>query len=234
MTNKTLPQGIQEKLEALDANPFLDGPTEFLTKTVCAELVKVPAFSLVFGEFIDHYMRMDYAVRNLPALRVYNNTYAKTAESWYIEGELIADLIWPASMRRDELQLLPDMVTAALIQQFRRPTFFRNVLATVHGLNVLGKVMRVDKSAMFEISDQNFVPLTQVVIDFRIDLSAWDRWLEEDARTKDEPFERTLANLATFIGKIGAVRDDASNADLAAQANNEVEIGLEQSTTTED
>lgn len=234
MTSTKLPEKVEEKIAALDANPFLDGPTEFLTKTVCEEIVKVPAFALTFGDFIDHYMRMDYAVRNLPALRIYNSTYAKTAESWYIEGELTADIIWPASLRRGQLQLLPDMVTAALIQQFRRPTFFRNVCARVHGLNTLGKTMRVDKGAAFEIKDGELVPLTQISIDFRIDLSAWDRWLEEDARTKDEPFERTLQDLAVFIGKIGAVRDDATAEELAAQENNEVEIGVEQSTSTED
>lgn len=231
MTGGVVPS--QRKIEVLNDDPFLDGPTQYLCKTLALELAKVRPFAQVFGEFIDGYMRMDYAIRNLPALRIYNTTYAKTAESWYIEGEVTADIIWPAELRRGEVQLLPDMVTAALIQQFRRMSFFTTVLAKVKGLNELGKSMRIDKGAAFQLSAEEVVPLTQLQINFRIDLSAWDRWLEEDARTKDEPFQRTLLNLESFIGRIGAVRDDATDAELAAEENS-LEIGVEQSTLTED
>lgn len=220
---------VEGKLEALiAANPFLDGPSEFLCKAVCDELKKVRAFALTFGEFIDPYMRMDYSIRNLPALRVYNESFVKSSQNWWITGELKLDCIWPASLRRVELQALPDMIGAAMVQQFRRTRFFNAVLDEVPGLNWLGKDLRVDKTPGFELREGEIVPLTQIVADFRIDVSAWDRYLEQDARTVDEPFERTLKDLETIIGTIGGVREDT---DLSLGADSAgITVGVEQST----
>ena len=64
------------------------------------------------------------------------------------------------------------------------------------GLNELGKTFTVDKSLAFQPeSSQEIVPMTRLTINFRIDLREWDAFLESDNRTKDDPFERTLADL---------------------------------------
>ena len=41
-----------------------------------------------------------------------------------IEGDIVMDSIYPASIRRLEMQQIPDSVAAAQLQQFRRETFF--------------------------------------------------------------------------------------------------------------
>jgi hypothetical protein len=88
-----------------DPSPYIDGPSEFLVKQVCAEILKVPQFKGLFGEFVTPYMRMDYPIRALPVLRIYNNTFVKEFDSWFITGDLTMDVIYPASLRREENEL---------------------------------------------------------------------------------------------------------------------------------
>lgn len=227
------------KIDRLATNPFLDGPGEYLVKTIAQKIVLVPQFSTVFGDFIDSYMRMDYGIRNLPALRIYNKTFTKEFESWFINGEILMDCIWPANIRREETQQLPDMISAALLQQFRRITFMGDVeTATqdedaalegyktigVPGLNELGKRFSVDKSLGFETSDNHVVPLTQITLNFRIDLRQWDEYLEENDRTVDDPFDITLGDLQQVVTNIQGLRDDDSVS---------VEVGIDQTITDE-
>lgn len=208
------------------ANPFLDGPAEFLVKTVVLELQKVDVWKHVFGDFIDPYKRMDYSQRNLPALRVYNNTHRKQFDSWFIEGDLVMDVIWPADIRRIETQQLPDTIASALTQQLRRPGFFSAVensigtgdkermgfkLQGVPGLNELGKTVTVDKTLGFLLGgEEAVVPLTQITVNFRIDLRQWDEYLTENCRTKDDPFEQTLGELRRVVTTIQGLRDDGT------------------------
>jgi hypothetical protein len=189
---------------------FLTGPAEFLCSQVATLLAGDPAWRALFGDYIDGYKRMDYSQRALPALRVYNNEFAKTSESWYVEGDLIADIIFPASIRRGELEQLPDTVAGALLQQFRRVSFFNAVNQVVPGLNELGKRFAADKTLAFELSGDELVPLVQLRINFRIDLAEWDRYAEEDYRTKDQPFIRDLADLRRILNTVEGLNDDGS------------------------
>lgn len=202
-------------------SPYFNGPAEFLVQEIARQLLAVPQWKLFFGEFIDPYKRMDYAVRNLPALRIYNDVTQKKFESWFLEGPVKADIIFPAVLRRDELQQVQDTVSMALLQQFRRPTFFDTLCARVPGLNELGKAFDVDKSLGFEWGEAE-VPLTQITINFRLDLRVWDDYLEETDRTKDSPFEAVLGNLNRVSTVIRGLKDDDSV---------EVEVGLENNTT---
>lgn len=196
-------------VEGTETSLYLTGPAEFLCKEICAQLVAIDVWSKLFGEYIDPYKRMDYPIRGTPALRVYNNTFVKEYESWFIEGDVTADLIFPASLRRKELQQIPDSISAALLQQFRRTGFFTSICAKVPGLNELGKRFDVDKSLAFEWGEE-LLPLTQVTLNFKIDLRQWDLYLETDNRTKDDPFCRTLGDLNRIITTIQALRDDDS------------------------
>lgn len=190
-----------------DRTLFYDGPAEFLVKRVCDQLKLVEQWTRLFGDRIDPYQRMDYGVRELPALRIYNLESFKEFDSWFITGDLSADIIWPASLRRSELQQIPDTVSAALLQQFRRPEFFSDLCQLVPGLNELGKSFRTNKSMGFEWGD-DIVPLTQIQINFRIDLRQWDLYLEETNRTKDSPFEEVLASLDRIVTEIEGLRDN--------------------------
>ena len=184
-----------EKIDAI-ATTFLSGPTEYLARNVCAEIAKVPQFKAIFGSNIDAYQRVDYSMRELPAVRVYNENWRKEFESWFIVGELLVDVIFPASLRRQQGQDFQDILTAALCQQFRRDDFFVALCSVNQGLNELGKTFDVDKSLGFNFGKgTDPVPLSQIRVNFRIDLRQWDLFLESDDRTKADPFERTLADL---------------------------------------
>lgn len=197
---------------------FLDGPTEFLVKKVVEQLRLITQFTQIFGEHIDPYKRMDYAERNLPAIRIYNDGFVKEFDSWFINGDLTIDVIFPPSTRRNLLQQFQDTVSSAIVQQFRRPTFFTTLSGLVPGLNELGKRAEVDKGMGFEWGD-NIVPLTQVRVNFRLDLRAWDDYLVSDDRTKDSPFERVLADLTKLVGSIQGKDDEEQT---------QVEIGTSQ------
>lgn len=188
---------------------FLDGPVEFLVKAISTELLKVTQFVEIFGENIDPYKRMDYGYRNLPALRIYNDAILKEFDSWFITGDIKADLIFPASLRRNETQQFQDTVSHALLQQFRRTNFFNAVTEAVPGLNELGKRFEVNKQLGFEWQDE-VVPLTQITLNFRLDLRIWDEYLVSDNRTKEDPFERTLADLKRIVAEFQGLHDNGN------------------------
>ncbi len=193
---------------------FTNNPAEFLVRQIALELRKVPEWKGLFGDNIDHYKRMDYPIRALPALRIYNDDYRKEFESWFVEGDIKADIIFPASLRRIETEQIPNTVSSALLQQFRRPMFFETLNNLVPGLNELGKVFTVDKSLGFEW-EENVVPLTQLTINFRLDLRIWDDYLEQTDRTKDSPFEAVLANLKQIAVTINGLKDDEETTEVS-------------------
>lgn len=205
------------KMDRLNPSPFLDGPGEFLASTVSDLVKKESHFCKIFGSSIDDYERQDYSMRELPALRFYVMNYTKETESHYINGEVHCDVILPAEIRRSEGEKFPSQIANALLQQFRRPSFFAQVQAGVPGLNELGKVFSVDKSMSFQtegMSDE--CPVVHITLNFRLDLKIWDDYLEKEGRTKDEPFDVTLANLAEIASVIQGIKinDDASQDTL--------------------
>lgn len=194
--------------EDLETSLFVTGPSEFLCAEIAAALRASTTWTRLFGEYIDGYKRMDYSQRSLPAMRIYNDNFKKDYDSWFINGFVKIDLIFPANIRRVETQQIPDTLSAAILQQFRRPTFFSDLCQKVPGLNELGKVVDCDKALAFEWAEEQLVPLIQILVNFRIDLREWDSYLEDDYRTKDDPFERTLADLEQIITTIEGLRDD--------------------------
>jgi len=202
-------------------NPYIDGPAEFLVKSLREQLLQVEEFKLIFGDFMDAYKRMDYPLVALPALRMYNETFTKDFESWFIDGDITLDVLFPANVRRDQLQQFQDTLSSALLQQFRRPTFFESMCELVPGLNELGKRFSVDKSLGFEWGEA-IVPLTQIRLNFRIDLRKWDDYLESTNRTKDDPFKRTLGDLKLLAGVIqGLLDDESANIEIGTDINTE-------------
>lgn len=212
--------GSASTKEPLESNLYLTGPSDYLTEVIEAQLKTSDSWSTFFGDSIDGYKRMDYSYRSLPALRIYNETVLKQNESWFMDGDVKADIIFPASIRRDDLARIPGVVSNALLQQFRRTAFFTAVSTEVPGLNELGRRFDIDKSLAFEFGD-DLVPLTQLTINFRIDLRKWDDYLVENNRSKEDPFERLLGNLKTLAGDIDAY--DGDDTDLTIQSTQSLE-----------
>lgn len=221
----TQPQPVElrvdyAKTDERDLSIYINGPGEFLVKKCVQELRLVKEWAAIFGiteddpdGFIDSYQRMDYPMRALPALRVYSTSYERQFESWFVEGDIIMDLIWPPELRREDQQQVQDTVSAALLQQFRRTPFFNTISEKVPGLNELGKRFIVDKSKGFEWQD-DIVPLTQIRVNFKIDLRQWDLYLEATDRTLEDPFEYTLKNLERIVTVIQGMRDDNKTVEV--------------------
>lgn len=206
-----------ENVQGMDVSIFLLGPVEHLVDACANVLRSTPEWAALYGcnredrGSIDTYKRMDYDVRQLPALRMYNETQDKQFDSWFIVGDIVMDMIWPASLRRRELQRIPDTVSNAMLQQFRRVgPFFDAVSAKIPGLNELGKTFVVDKSMGFEWGE-DILPLTQIRANFRIDLRIWDDYLTSQNRTKDDPFNQPLANLRRVATTIQALNEDGTS-----------------------
>ena len=198
--------------------PFYNGPGEFLVQCIAHELKKIEVWTQIFGQNIDAYMRMDYSMRALPVLRIYNLNQTKNFDSWFVEGDIKADILFPASLRRNETQQIQDTMSAALMQQFRRPGFFSTLCEAVPGLNELGKRFDVDKSLGFDFEDAE-VPLTQITLNFRLDLRIWDEYLADTNRTKDSPFNPVLGDLKSLVTTIQGMRDDDETVEVEIDAN---------------
>jgi hypothetical protein len=216
---------MAERIEQLSSAPFISGPAEFLSQTVVEQLKADSRWKAFFGDAMDGYKRMDYQIRNFPALRVFCEGFRKDYESWFVEGDLKIQAIFPPSIRRVETQRIPETVASALLQQFRRATFFEAVGAVVKGLNELGKRFEVDNALGFMAADDSEpAPLSQITVNFRIDLREWDLYLESDGRTKEQPFERTLGDLKRIKGVIEGLNDDEEV---------QVEVGTDQKVSEE-
>jgi hypothetical protein len=207
---------------------FFDGPDEFLVKAICQLLLADPTWPQFFSNRIDPYRRMDYSIRELPALRIYTEGDEKTGESWFIDGEIKADVIFPASIRRDETQQIQNTLSSALLQQFRRPLFFSSVNALVPGLNELGKTFKSDKTLGFAWNEE-YVPLTQLTLNYRIDLRQWDDYLEATGRTKDSPFAVVLADFKRLSADIHGLNQDGSD-NVVVGSNQGISPGVKPST----
>lgn len=209
-------QGVQ-----VQTGVYYNGPAEFLVQRIAKELLKIDVWTQIFGDSIDGYKRMDYAIRQLPAMRIYNNNYTKESESWFIVGQILVDIILPASLRRNETQQIQDTLSGAVVQQFRRPGFFETLSQAVPGLNELGRTVDVDKSLGFEWEDTE-VPLTQIILNFRLDLRQWDLYLEETNRTKDSPFEEVLGDLTKLVTEIRGLKDDNQTTEVTEDINQDI------------
>lgn len=207
----------KDLIDKLKINPFIDGPTQALVKAVALQIAKTPEFKYIFKDNIDVYERDDYSFPQLPALRIYNERYKKEQESHYINGELKLDALLPANLRRQELQYFQDILSAALMQQFRRPNIFQTLVAMVPGLNELGKVFDVDKTLGLVVQE-GACPIIQMTANFRIDLKQWDAYLESTGRTKEDPFNVTLKDLKTIASVILPTLDDGTG-DVPAAVN---------------
>lgn len=207
---------MTNRLDVLDSPTWFDQPGELIVNHLAVELKKDPVIARIFGDRVEPYMRMDFGVRELPAVRMFNPTGRKDSETGYLTGEIKMDVIFPPSVRRAELQKYPDRVVSMLLAQFRRQSFFTSMRALVPGLNELGRSYSFDKALGFVPKDaEELCPLTQITVGWRILLADWDLYLESDDRTPNDPFEKTLGDLETLNVISQPVLDDGTNAPIA-------------------
>ncbi len=199
---------MAERIENLEAPDWFLQPGDRLASSLVDTLKKQRVFRLIFGESIVSYKRMDFSARELPALRIYNDTGRTDSDTWYLNGDLKLDVIFPANLRRAQAQQFPDLVVSTILAMFRSDKLLASMRLLVPGLNELGKVFSYDKSLGFiERDKEDICPLSQVTANFRILLEEWDRFLESDDRTSADPFEQTLGDLETLYLQIQAQND---------------------------
>ncbi len=204
---------MTERIELLDRPDWFLQPGDRIVQSVVEEIKAIPTMAKIFGDSIVPYKRNDFGAREFPALRVYSPRGSKTAETWYLNGDVIADVIFPASLRRDENQRFPDLLASALLALFRAQPFFERVRAKVPGLNQLGWTFGYDKDLGFVQRDSEDInPLTQITLNYRVNLNEWDEYLESDDRTPEQPFEKTLGDLEKIYVELQAKNDDGTTA----------------------
>lgn len=200
-----------DRLDQIENPSWFLQPADGIVAGMVALLKMEPVFAKIFGEEIDGYKRMDYGARAFPAMRIYSDTGRNEGVTWYAQGDVKVDVILPASVRRDDLQVFADRVTSVLFAQIRRQPFLDSMRKLVPGLNELGKLFSWDKGLAFQPAEsEDLFPMVQLVVHYRVLMEEWDRFLESDERTVDQPFERTLDDLLTFYMTLIA-QDDAGN-----------------------
>jgi len=205
-----------ERLDILDQPTWFDQPGELIVDKLADAIKAERVFKLIFDDRIEPYMRMDFGVRELPAIRMFNSAGRKESETGYFTGEIKMDVIFPPAVRREELQRYPSRVVSALLAQFRRQKFFAALCEEIPGLNEMGKVFNYDNTLAFVAKDtEELCPMVQLVVGWRILLADWDLFLESDERTTDDPFERTLGDLERLTVEVQAVLDSGTKAPIA-------------------
>lgn len=231
--------GIEDKL--------LSGPGQFLVGKLLLQMSRVKGFSDLFGPYKPRddgnakgtdqqrwadYARFDWSIRQLPAICVFESgAESKQSENAYLSGSIQVQVFWPPNMRRSDLSRVPVAFKSAL-ENFFASKYISDMLdelyyierdCKVPGLNELGKNLTWTPNVE-GIVDSEAVPVTIFDISYRIDLRAWYRWLEFDDRTKEEPFERTLSDLAEIFGSYtGVVIEDGEDAKIQIPIEIDVE-----------
>lgn len=197
---------------------FLEGPSMRLVPALLTQLAKVPQMAGLFGPYKgigvaeqrwSDYQRFDWSLRQLPALSIFESDQeTKQAENGYMPGSLRMMIFWPASFKRSDLTRIPKAFHSAMVNFFGSDLAFQLLdskanadrTVVVPGLNEIGKEITDSKNVEGMIESE-LVPVTMIDIRFRIDLRQYYRFLEEDGRTRGQPFERTLADLKEIFGE---------------------------------
>lgn len=220
---------------------FLDSPGEFIVANTLLQLSKVPQYVELFGKYTPlydadkhrvgvndlqrwtDYQRTDWSMRQLPAISVFeSNNESKQSSNGWLTGNISIQVYWPASQRRSDWSRVHEAFKGTILNFFES-ALVRDMLdehfsikreEKVAGLNEYGKEITWTPNVEGLVENQ-FVPVTVIDIRYRVDLRAWYRFLEEDYRTKDQPFERTLADLVELRGEIlGTINKDVENPQI--------------------
>jgi hypothetical protein len=218
---------------------FLEGPSQFLVPRMLAQLSKVSQLTGLFGPYKGigsseqrwaDYQKFDWSIRQLPAIQLFeSDTETKEAENGFMNGSVRLMVLWPASFRRSDLSRIPKAFHSAMINFFGSDLAFQLLdskantdrTVVVPGLNEIGKEISEAKNVE-GVVESELVPVTMIDIRFRIDLRQFYRFLEDDYRTKDMPFEKTLSDLTKVVGEYDGVPSTDAQ---------EVEVKIDQDVT---
>lgn len=205
---------------------FLTSPGEDIVPKLLMQLSAVPTMKALFGSYKSDdegnkstdqqrwadYNRMDWAVRQLPAINVFESgSESKESENGFVNGTISIQVFWPPAFRRGQTMRVPAAFKGAM-QDFFISNFCSDMLdelyhilrpMKVSGLNELGKHLNWSPNVEGFVANE-LVPATILEVNYRIDLRAWYRTLEYQGRTKANPF---VADLADLTGIQGLVAD---------------------------
>lgn len=200
---------------------FLTQPAQDLVIKLLAQMASVKGMLALFGPYTPKkaeqrwadYQRFDWSMRQLPAINVFESGIEdKTSDQGFLNGTLQIQVFWPASFRRSDLMRIPNAFKGVL-EQFFASKYTKDMLdelyfiqrpMKVYGLNELGKTLTWSPNTEGFVGSET-VPVTILDVKYRIDLRSWYRALEFMGRTKDNPFEETLANLNLIRGEYDGI-----------------------------
>lgn len=221
-------------IKAMDSI-FPIGPSEVLVKKFMEALQREPRFIKLFGAFKGiaednqrwaDYQRFDWSHRHLPAINIYESeTDEKTSDQAWLLGTIKLMVLWPAAMRRSALTRVQKKFQAALLEWLSSDLCYSlldpmpgfNEATKCPGLNEFGK-STLDTKNVEGIVDSELVPVTMIDIKFRLDFRKWFMWLEQEYRTKELPFDVTLAD---FVGLRSLPADGPNGIAGVVNANTE-------------
>lgn len=200
---------------------LLTGPGEDIVEKLLMQMASVKGFTDLFGKYTPgsdqqrwaNYQRMDWSFRQLPAINVFSGASEdKQSDNAFLNGTINIQVYWPAKLRRQDLTNVPIAFKGA-IENFFSSDYCKDMLdelyyiqrpSKVYGLNKLGNELTWSPNTEGFIESE-MVPVTIIDVRYRIDLRAWYRALEFQDRTKEEPFSKTLSNLAEIFGEYDGV-----------------------------
>lgn len=213
---------------------LLTGPGEDLVQKLLMQMAKVKGFTDLFGPYKDgsdqqrwaNYQRGDWSFRQLPAINIFSSgTEDKESDNAYLNGTVSIQVYWPAKLRRSDLTNVPLAFKGAM-ENFFSSDYTEKMLDEIYyiqrpekvaGLNRIGKEMTWTPNTEGFIESE-MVPVTIIDVRYRIDLRSWYRALEFQDRSKDEPFSKTLSDLAEIFNTYQGV-DEAEVIHVSVQSN---------------
>lgn len=215
--------GQRVNQDSLD-KAFLSSPGDDLVDKLIAQISSVPQMNALFGPYKKghdqqrwaDYQRMDWSIRQLPCLSVFESqSEQKESDNAWLSGSITIQAYWPPNLRRSDLSRVPGTFKG-ILENFFASKYCTDMLdelyyvtrpMKVFALNELGKQMTWTTNVEGIVESQ-MVPVTMVDVRYRIDLRAWYRAMELMGRTKQSPFESTLSDLTRFQGVYDGVKDD--------------------------
>lgn len=221
---------------------FLTSPGEDLVAKTLLQLSSVKGMVELFGKYTPKrqdqrwadYQRMDWGLRQLPAINIFEaQTEDKTSDQAWLNGSIQFQIFWPANFRRSDLARVPSAFKGVL-QNFFSSKYVTSMLdelyfisrpQKVYGLNEYGKVMNWSPQTE-GLVESELVPVTILDVRYRIDLRSWNRALEFMGRTKEDPFEVSLANLTSIVGGYDGVNSpqDFENNNIAVEIPDQITV----------
>src|ERR1700685_4143405 len=219
--------GQQIKQETIDGL-LLTGPGEDLVPKTLLQMSSIKGFVGIFGPYVPKsdqqrwadYQKSDWTIRQLPAINIFENAMEdKTSDNAWLNGTITFQIFWPPSFRRGDMRRVEVAFKGAMQNFFSSKSvsdmldelYWHQRPMKVDGLNEYGKVINWSPNAEGVVATE-LVPVTVLDVRYRIDLRAYYRSLEFNGRTKDNPFEKTLADLTT-IGSADSGYEGTPNND---------------------